>query len=209
MPKMLEKIMELASESKSEISTRNFALAVKRQQINLRQELLRFDTTRSGRLDKRSFAKAVNQLGLPTTEEQVEELYAEGEDTEYRGMLDIKRFVEKINDCLKLKSTGMTGGKSLAKPQNATSKLKTGAAGGNTEAFENWEAEKKYKKKLEALQQQIEESKKDAKDAEKLAKHWQEVSAKLEREKVSLQGRLVDVNAKPPKAAATESNQQA
>ena len=167
---------------------------------------MKFDSTRSGRLDKRSFSKAINQLGLTTTDEQIDDLFTEGEDTDFKGHVDIKRFVSRIEDCLKLKPSGM---KSLAKPTNVTSKLKTGAAGGNSEAFENWEAEKKYKKKLEALQQQIEESKKDAKDAEKLAKHWQEVSAKLEREKVSLQGRLVDVNAKPPKAATLESNQQA
>ena len=44
-----------------------------------------------------------------------------------------------------------TGAKTLTKPTGTQSKLKQGL-GGNTEAFENWEAEKKYKKKLEALQ---------------------------------------------------------
>lgn len=72
-------------------------------------------------------------------------------------------------------------------------------------AFENWEIEKKYQTKLKALQQQIEESKKETQDVEKQVKHWQEMATKFEREKTALQARMVDLNAKPPKAAQMES----
>ena len=56
-----------------------------------------------------------------------------------------------------------------------------------------------------ALQQQIEESKKETQAVEKQAKHWQEMANRLEKEKNGLQARLVDCNAKPPKAATEES----
>ena len=61
---------------------------------------------------------------------------------------------------------------------------------------------------MEALQQQIEESKRETQAVEKQAKHWQEMANKLEREKNGLQARLVDLNAKPPKAAMYESLNQ-
>lgn len=47
---------------------------------------------------------------------------------------------------------------------------------------------------------QIEESKKETQDIEKQAKHWQEMANRFEREKDILNARLVDYNAKPPKA---------
>jgi hypothetical protein len=60
---------------------------------------------------------------------------------------------------------------------------KGGAAGGASAQFESWEIEKKYKTKLQALQQQIEESKKETQAVEKQAKHWQELANRQEREK--------------------------
>jgi len=75
-------------------------------------------------------------------------------------------------------------------------------------AFENWEVEKKYKVKLEALKQQIEEGKSEVRAAEKQTKHWQETANKVEREKNDLMARLVDVNSKPPRATANEAKTQ-
>jgi len=43
---------------------KTFALACKRQTINLKKELMKFDTKRENRLDKRTFLKALNQLPL-------------------------------------------------------------------------------------------------------------------------------------------------
>jgi len=78
-------------------------------------------------------------------------------------------------------------------------------AKGKVEAFENWELEKKYQTKLKALQQQIEEGRKETQDAEKQARHWQEMANRFEKEKHALQTRMVDMNAKPPRAAQEES----
>lgn len=41
---------------------------------------------------------------------------------------------------------------------------------------------------------------------EKQARHWQEMANRFDREKNALQARLVDFNAKPPRAQAEESN---
>ena len=72
--------------------------------------------------------------------------------------------------------------------------------------FESWEIEKKYKTKLVALQQQIEESKKETQAAEKQAQTRKEEIDRLVKEKDALQKRILDINDKPPKAQAVESN---
>jgi hypothetical protein len=60
------------------------------------------------------------------------------------------------------------------------SKKDAGSKAGSTPTansqFESWEIEKKYKTKLQALQQQIEESKKETQAVEKQTKHWQELA---------------------------------
>ena len=83
----------------------------------------------------------------------------------------------------------------------------TGASGAPG-AFENWEVEKKYKKKLEALKQQIEEGKSEVRAAEKQTRQWQETANRFEREKNDLESRLVNANSKPPRAAASEAKTQ-
>jgi Ca2+-binding EF-hand superfamily protein len=57
---------------------------------------MRFDTTRSGRLDKRTFTKAMNQLPLTLADDAIEHLFQAGESQEYPGHLDIKTFIEKV-----------------------------------------------------------------------------------------------------------------
>ncbi len=56
----LDKLLELATETKQETYLRNFAMNAKRQGVNLKQELFKYDTSRSGRLDKKTFGKALN-----------------------------------------------------------------------------------------------------------------------------------------------------
>jgi Ca2+-binding EF-hand superfamily protein len=56
----LEKLIELTTETKLETYMRTFAMNVKRQGIVLKQELFKYDTARNGRLDKKTFAKAMN-----------------------------------------------------------------------------------------------------------------------------------------------------
>lgn len=56
----MDKLIELTAETKQEAQLRNFAMNIKRQGINLKQELFKYDTTRTFRLDKKTFAKALN-----------------------------------------------------------------------------------------------------------------------------------------------------
>jgi len=57
---------------------------------------MRFDQTRSGRLDKRTFTKAMNQLPVNLADDAIEHLFQAGESTEVQGQLDIKTFIEKV-----------------------------------------------------------------------------------------------------------------
>ena len=65
--------------------------------------------------------------------------------------------------------------------------------------FENWEMEKKYKKNLEALKQEIEERNNEILIANKKVQDMNNRVVKLEAEKMNLETRLVDKNAKPPR----------
>ena len=202
--KFIERLQELSTETNGEIVVKNFAMNCKRQKINLRQELMRFDQTRSGRLDKRTFTKAMNQLSVNLADDAIEHLFQAGESSEFPGYSDIKTFIDKV-----VAASKYTPLSSALLAQKTTSKQKPSPSAGASAQFESWEIEKKYKTKLQALQQQIEESKKETQAVEKQAKHWQELANKQEREKNLLQAQMVNFNSKPPRAQSLESNAQA
>ena len=64
---------------------KNFAMNCKRQQVNLRQELMKFDSTRSGRLDKKTLTKAMNQLPLNLADDAIEHLFQAGDSQDFPG----------------------------------------------------------------------------------------------------------------------------
>ena len=94
--RFIELLQELVSETKGEVAVRQFALACKRQQVSLRQELFKFDTSKTGKLDKKTFQKAISQLSIQLGEDIVGELFAAGETLDARGQLDIKHFIDKV-----------------------------------------------------------------------------------------------------------------
>jgi len=111
--------------------------------------------------------------------------------------LDIKLFSDLIQGAAKYNPLQVSALQQLkSKGQGSGNQ----AGNGGKPGFENWELEKKYKTKMSALQQQIEESKKETQATEKQSRHWQEMAYKFEKEKNALQARLVDFNAKPPRA---------
>ena len=77
--KFIERLKELVSESKGEAALRLFAMNCKRQSINLRQELMKYDSTRNGRLDKKTFMKAMSQLPVTVADDAVDLLFQAGE----------------------------------------------------------------------------------------------------------------------------------
>lgn len=94
--RFVELLQELVSETKGEAAVRQFAQACKRQQVNLRQELFKYDTTKSGRLDKKTFAKALSQLPIQLADDITNELFSAGELPEARGQADLKHFIDKV-----------------------------------------------------------------------------------------------------------------
>jgi Ca2+-binding EF-hand superfamily protein len=77
--KFVDRLKDLVSETKEETALRIFALTCKRQSINLRQELMRFDASRSGKLDKRTFVKALSQLPITLADDATDVLFSAGE----------------------------------------------------------------------------------------------------------------------------------
>lgn len=116
--------------------------------------MMKFDTKRENRLDKRTFFKALSQLpNMQITEEEL--LFQAGESVEFRGMLDIAQFIDRVHQASKYSPLA------TAVQQTQKKKTTTSASSNQQPGFESWEIEKKYKTKLVALQQQIEESKKE------------------------------------------------
>lgn len=71
--------------------------------------------------------------------------------------------------------------------------------------FENWEIEKKYKRNLEALKQEIEERNKEILLSKKEVANVNARVLKLEDDKQKLENRLIDKNAKPPREMQSDS----
>lgn len=68
--------------------------------------------------------------------------------------------------------------------------------------------EKKYKKNLDALKQEIEERNREIQMARKEVKDSNERAQKIENEKRLLEARLVDKSSKPPRQTQVESTNQ-
>ncbi len=58
---------------------RKFAASVGRQGVNLRSELVSFETQHSGRLDRLAFKKALKQMALALTDAEIDILFASAE----------------------------------------------------------------------------------------------------------------------------------
>ena len=99
--KFIEKLQELQNETKTEGVLRTFALACKRQSINLRLELGKFDQKQEKRLDKLIFIKCLTMLPLQLTQEHMQLLFAAGESRDFQGMLDINKFVDLEKEAAK------------------------------------------------------------------------------------------------------------
>ena len=108
---------------------------------------MKFDTKRENRLDKRTFLKALSQLPIQISDDEL--LFQAGESMEFRGMVDIQLFVDRVVQASKYSPLA------TAVQQQKQAKKGGGNNGGSSTAqpgFESWEIEKKYKTKLFALQ---------------------------------------------------------
>lgn len=127
-------------------------------------------------------------------------------NSESEGMLDIKEFLSQVQFASKVKplpSQNQVVGKPNSKVQSKVGQQgtkpsisETQGAGG---AFESWEVDKKYKKNLDALKQEIEERNREIQMARKEVKDSNERAQKIENEKRLLEARLVDKSSKPPR----------
>ena len=118
--------------------------------------------------------------------------------------LDIRKFCELIARTAKEKPVPSFVTTSM-KPGSKVSKGGVGAKGESTSAFEHWEMEKKYKRNLEALKQEIEERNREIQNAKTEARDANIRSRKLETEKESLEMRLVNNKSKTAKDMRIDS----
>jgi len=119
-----------------------------------------------------------------------------------QGWIDIKKFCRQVSEAGKVKPLpnyvlqGPKGG-ALARGGRA------GAGAGNP--LGAFEAEKKYKKNLEALKYEIEDKNREIDGLRKEKDLGHDSYKRLDAEKKSLEVRLVDKHSKPPRETQNES----
>jgi Ca2+-binding EF-hand superfamily protein len=74
-----EKLQELSTETKEDVMLRRFGTTIKHQGINLLAELQRFDISKNGTMDKKAFSRAMKQLALALTDDEIDYLFSAGE----------------------------------------------------------------------------------------------------------------------------------
>ena len=95
---------------------RRFATTTKHQGVNLRVELQKYDSNRIGRLDQKQFSRCMKQLAIALTDDEIKLLSEAGELPEFRGFVDIKHFITKVQQAQKAKPLPSF----LSRPQSTT-----------------------------------------------------------------------------------------
>ena len=129
--------------------------------------------------------------------------------------MDIKKFALQVSEAAKTKPLpnyvlqGPKGSSSLGRArhggEDAGDPIVWARQGGGGNSMGAFEAEKKYKKNLEALKQEIEEKNREIEGLRKEVSACHDRYKALDVEKKSLEARLVDKHSKPPRETHNES----
>jgi len=194
--KFIENLYNFAAESESEALMRRLGKTLSHSDTNLQQEMSRFATSGTGKIDKNTFKKCFKQLSIALSDSEIAKLLAAATEISGSEDIDIKKFCNNVNEVAKAKPL----------PSFITSGAKGSSAGKAGGAMGAFEAEKKYKKNLEALKSEIEEKNREMIGLRKEVKDCHDRYNRLDQDKKNLEGRLVDVYAKPPKQTAADAN---
>lgn len=109
-------------ETKIDAILRRFANTLKHARITLKDELLKFDISRSRKLDKKTFVKAMKQLSIALTEDEIEQLFGASLSPDQSTHMDILILCKKVENALKSKPmpTFLATG-----PKSATAKVQS------------------------------------------------------------------------------------
>ena len=158
-------------------------------------------------------------MAVPLTDPEIKELYETGLELSPNGgsgMLDITRFCQKVSEVQRSKplpaymnAAAKPGSKVGSRIGAGVRSAMGGGDGGEMGSqFENWEIEKKYKRNLEALKQEIEERNNEILLSKKEVANINARVLKLEGEKQELENKLIDKNAKPPREMKSDADRQ-
>lgn len=91
----------MATETKLDAMLRRFANTLKHSGINLKVELGKFDTSRTGRLDKKVFTRAMKQMSIALSDDEIDTIFSAAETPDH--MVDIMNLITKVTNALKSK----------------------------------------------------------------------------------------------------------
>jgi len=75
--KFIDRLYGWAGESEGEVILRRLCKTLSHTDVNLRQELQRYDTTGHGRLDKPTFKKCLKQLAIALSDAEIQKIIHE------------------------------------------------------------------------------------------------------------------------------------
>ena len=64
----------------------------------MKNELAKYDMSRSGRLDRKTFSRALKQLSLALTDEEIDSLFQTAELRDYPNTMDVKTFLDRVHE---------------------------------------------------------------------------------------------------------------
>ena len=151
----------------------------------------------------------MKQLAVALTDAEIKEIFdmvPKSEAAGADGQVEIATFVKHVTEAQKAKPLPAYMNSSVKPGRKVGSRIGMGSAHADGGAaaqtgsqFENWEIEKKYKRNLEALKHEIEERNNEILLAKKEVTNVNSRVLRLEAEKLDLENRLIEKNAKPPR----------
>ena len=143
------------------------------------------------------------------TDKEVEDLYKYGQQEQtaktQKGHLDIQSFCKMVETAAKQKPLPPT---IKHEEKDTLSRIGKGVNAKNQKTTTDYELERKYKKNIAALTQEIEERNQEIKNVRDAVQNEKVKVSRLEEDKRKLETRLVDRNAKPPAEMQKESQNQ-
>jgi len=223
--KFIDTLYSMGAETESEVILRRLSKTLSHSGADLQQAMRRYDTQGTGRIDKTAFKKCLKALSVAMTDPEIQKLtqdpgqaggarepgrkgVQEEEKQQYGApstlptYVDIEKFTRQVNEAGRIKPLPNYV---LQGPKGSRSAGATRPGGGGGNSMGAFEAEKKYKKNLEALKTEIEEKNREIEGLRKEVKDCHDRYNRLDHEKKNLEARLVDKHSKPPRETQNES----
>jgi len=194
--KVIEQLYSLSNESECDVILRRLSKTLAHQDVNLAKALSAYESS-VGTVEIPAFKKCLQGLACALTEQEISKV-ANEVCVPMTTTINVKQFVKQVAEA----------GKTQPLPNYITQGPRGSNAagkGGKGNPMAAFDAEKKYKKNLEALKNEIEEKNREAQGLRTEVKICHDRYNRLDQERKNLEAKLVDKHTKPPRETSNEA----